>query len=72
MIFVANRLSLIRDNSSRDQWKYVQSKDNPADDVTRGKQSDRWLSGPEFLYLPESEWPCDPPAMCGVDEVLEI
>jgi len=35
-IFVANRVQLIRDYSSLDQWRYVSTNDNPADDASRG------------------------------------
>ena len=58
-IFVANRVQQIRDSSSPDQWKYVESNDNPADDASRGLSSQklmedcRWLNGPLFLWQPE-------------------
>ena len=50
--FVANRVATIRDNSDPDQWHYVNTHANPADDVTRGmganelKANSRWLTGP--------------------------
>ena len=47
--FVANRLAIIHDGSAQDQWNFVSSDLNPADEVSRGVQSDRWLKGPEFL-----------------------
>ena len=39
-----------------EQWHYVRSEDNPADDCTRGvfpgvKRDCRWLSGPSLLRL---------------------
>lgn len=61
--FVANRVALIRDGSSPCQWRYIQSKQNPADDVSRGLTADallgssRWLLGPEFLMKTEDHWP---------------
>ena len=61
--FVANRLSVIHDCSSPEQWRYVDSKSNPADDVSRGLtaecliESKRWLNGPEFLWKTEECWP---------------
>ena len=58
--FIANRLSLIRDFTLPNQWRYVPTKQNPADDVTRGVQSDRWLKGPKFLYRNKEEWPLEP------------
>lgn len=64
--FVANRLSVIHENSAPHQWRYVSSEDNPADEVSRGltveemSTSSKWLSGPEFLKKKEEFWPCDP------------
>ncbi|XP_022784631.1 uncharacterized protein LOC111325153 [Stylophora pistillata] len=61
--FVANRVALIRDGSSPCQWRYIQSKHNPTDDVSRGLTADtllgssRWLLGPEFLMKTEDHWP---------------
>ena len=50
--FVANRVQTIRDHTSPDQWHYVDTKDNPADDASRGLgagelfKSNRWWNGP--------------------------
>ena len=58
-VFVANRVQQIRENTSPDQWKYVETENNPADDASRGlsaqqlNESCRWLKGPEFLWQPE-------------------
>ncbi|CAB3994162.1 Hypothetical predicted protein [Paramuricea clavata] len=63
--FIANRLSEILDATEASQWHYCPSKLNPADDGTRGlpvlsiTTSNRWLTGPEFLLLDESQWPED-------------
>jgi len=35
-VFVANRVYLIRNHSAPDQWSYVDTKENPADDASRG------------------------------------
>ena len=65
-VFVANRVQLIRDHSSPSQWKYVDTRENPADDASRGLNGlalvagQRWLQGPGFLWKPESEWPHQP------------
>ena len=67
--FVANRLSVIHDGSTPKQWRKVDSKGNPADDVSRGLSgvdmiySDRWRQGPEFLWKDESSWPSNPVAV---------
>ncbi|XP_071947928.1 uncharacterized protein [Antedon mediterranea] len=56
--FVANRVSKIRDISSPQQWRHVGSKQNPADDGSRGTfDLGKWLSGPEFLLTNSSKWP---------------
>ena len=34
--FVANRVQGIRDHTSPDKWPYIDTKDNPADDASRG------------------------------------
>ncbi|XP_006811454.1 uncharacterized protein LOC102805326 [Saccoglossus kowalevskii] len=61
--FVANRVNVIREGSETSQWRYVDSKSNPADDSSRGldvadsARQNRWLDGPSFLWKPETEWP---------------
>lgn len=62
-VFVANRLAVIHDGSSTEQWKFVPSKQNPADCVSRGMSgkdllnSDLWTKGPAFLWMSEDKWP---------------
>ena len=61
--FESNRLTIIHDGSSPNQWRYVKRDLNPADDGSKGMkldvmlQNDRWLKGPEFLRCDEEEWP---------------
>ena len=61
--FVANRTAVIREASDVEQWRYIGSKENPADEASRGMKVDdflvnkRWIHGPEFLSKPEEEWP---------------
>ena len=57
--YVANRVQLIRSLSTPEQWRYVESEQNPADLATHGVPPDKlivssWLKGPEFLKKPES------------------
>ena len=60
--FVGNRVARIQQKTSPEQWKYVQSKENPADLPTRGltatelDSSELWWKGPTFLYKEKSEW----------------
>lgn len=57
--FVANRVSYIRDRTLLQQWRYVATKENPADDASRGMHikafmhSKRWIAGPSFLWRTE-------------------
>ena len=60
--YVANRVHQIREHTSPEQWKYVQTSDNPADDASRGlspknlSRESRWIKGPEFLWSPNCTW----------------
>ena len=63
---VANRISVIHSGSSPSQFRHVDSKSIPADDVSRGQtapdmiDNKRWLRGPSFLWFDESDWPKSP------------
>lgn len=60
--FVANRISIIRGATNTSKWRYVSSKENPADAATRGVRvkdlihNNKWIDGPKFLQKPESNW----------------
>jgi hypothetical protein len=64
--FVANRLVVIHEGSEVSQWRYVNTKVNPADEASRGQsakefiRNKRWINGPSFLWQNESEWPDTP------------
>lgn len=72
-VFVANRVQSIRNQTDPAQWRYVESKNNPADDASLGvkgyqlSDKQRWIKGPDFLWLRESEWPESP---CVLNDVL--
>merc|ERR1712002_586752 len=61
--FVANRLSQIHAGSTDEEWRYVDTSQNPADLCSRGilaHETEKWAfyhQGPKFLRLPQSEWP---------------
>ncbi|CAH1980464.1 unnamed protein product [Acanthoscelides obtectus] len=61
--FVANRLSEIQTLTAEHQWRYIETKHNPADVLSRGayphELSDMvlWWNGPDFLSEDESNWP---------------
>ncbi|XP_059062430.1 uncharacterized protein LOC131855205 [Achroia grisella] len=60
--FVAHRLAEIEDTTKKNEWRWVPTHENVADDATRGIPSEfgpqhRWFNGPSFLHQPENEWP---------------
>jgi hypothetical protein len=61
--FVSHRVGEILDNTKLDDWRWVPSKANVADDGTKWEEipqiPDRWFSGPLFLSLRETEWPIE-------------
>ncbi|XP_031422633.2 uncharacterized protein LOC116220330 [Clupea harengus] len=64
--YVANRTSRIREATQVSQWRYINTKRNPADDCSRGVSAEsfmrnpRWIRGPEFLWSSEEDWPNEP------------
>ena len=53
-VYVANRVQLIRSLSQPEQWRYIETDNNPADLATRGirastLQRSLWIHGPDFL-----------------------
>ena len=61
--FVSHCVGEIQEQSNPNQWRYVPTKQNPADFGTRGltiselADSKMWWKGPTFLAFPESDWP---------------
>ena len=60
-VFVANRVQEIQERSSVEQWRYIDTKRNPADDGSRGLHASqisgsKWITAPDFLWKPEDEW----------------
>jgi hypothetical protein len=59
-VFVANRVQQIQEGSSLDQWMYVGTKQNPADEGSGGLRpnqlaNSKWINGPEFLLKNEAD-----------------
>ena len=70
-MFVANRITKIRELSSPSQWRYVDTQSNPADEGSRGVSADcleRWINGPSFLTQPDEMWPKQPEDLCSLPE----
>ncbi|XP_060762681.1 uncharacterized protein LOC132872105 [Neoarius graeffei] len=61
--FYANRVGEIQSSTDIRDWWWIPGAENIADIITRGASPDdlieksKWQSGPQFLQLPESEWP---------------
>ena len=61
--FVANRLQVILEGSTVEQWNYIPSSTNPADYVSRGisptnsEKTEIWFKGQSYLQKPEAQWP---------------
>ena len=64
-VFVANRLGELDELTNPDQWRWVPTKENPADDATKDNpldfsQTSRWINGPSFLVMESNHWPTTP------------
>ncbi|XP_041357495.1 uncharacterized protein LOC121374456 [Gigantopelta aegis] len=70
--FVANRVALIREGTQVRQWRYINSKCNPADCASRGMSFDKflqhkqWFEGPTFLWKPQKDWPQEIDIPCTI------
>ena len=56
--FVANRVQEIKIQTKIEQWRYIDTKNNPADHTSRGRTTEElmksnWFSGPSFLWEKE-------------------
>ena len=77
-IYVANRVNLIEQYTRKEQFKYVETKDNPADFASRGispKETDkveRWFGGPEFLSSQDESWRHSQPELVVVEDDKEV
>ena len=64
--FVANRLAVIHDGSHTSEWRYINTKLNPADHASRGQsvnsllQEEKWIKALNFLLGREDQWPKEP------------
>ena len=77
-IFVANRLTEIKENSKSSEWRWFPTKNNPADDGTRYvpdalNNDSRRFKCTEFLKLNEFEWSKNQFVnMIGIERVFAI
>ena len=62
-VFECNRVKKIFEGSSPNQWRWVDTAQNPADAFSRGvspsrpSAAEKWLNGPSYLLKEEDEWP---------------
>ncbi|XP_055604683.1 uncharacterized protein LOC129752918 [Uranotaenia lowii] len=74
--YVAIRVGEILEITNQQEWHWVPSKLNIADEATKwGKgplvsPKSCWVTGPEFLYLPENEWPEQLPVATDTEEEM--
>ena len=65
-VFVGTRIAEIQELVGADNWRYVPSEENPADNITCGKsladlvKPNHWTCGLAFLHQPPAEWPTNP------------
>ncbi|XP_026736747.1 uncharacterized protein LOC113500239 [Trichoplusia ni] len=62
--YVAHRLAAIEESTKVNEWRWVPTKLNVADDATRDvpltfDKDHRWYKGPDFLYEEEDQWPVE-------------
>ncbi|KAI3376264.1 hypothetical protein L3Q82_016772, partial [Scortum barcoo] len=73
-VFVGTRVAEIQSLTDVSNWRYVDTMNNPADDITRGKtlkelsQPHRWHQGPAFLRHTEDHWPTNPSSCPEADD----
>ncbi|XP_044755112.1 uncharacterized protein LOC123314064 [Coccinella septempunctata] len=75
--FVAHRLGEIAELTQKEEWRWLPTDHNVADDATRLtnapiSSTDRWFQGPDFLYLPEDQWPGKSAYEETEEEVLHV
>ncbi|XP_063363571.1 uncharacterized protein LOC134652330 [Cydia amplana] len=77
--YVSHRLGEIAELTEPEQWRWVPTRQNVADDATRADSTrefditHRWFQGPAFLRLPATEWPQEPSNQPEPElEVLEV
>ena len=75
LIFESNRIKRIREIFPVDQWRWVDTEQNPAYVFSRGvsptqtSKANIWLKGPAFLLEDEEKWP--PRKPMPNDDVLD-
>ena len=77
-IYVANRVQIIDRYSRKEQWRYVDTKDNPSDFASRGisihddEKVDIWFNGPHFLRENDDWWRDQQPEVLVREDDKEV
>ncbi|XP_055585344.1 uncharacterized protein LOC129738178 [Uranotaenia lowii] len=72
--YVAHRVAEIQELSRGDEWRWVPTKMNPADEATKWgsgpyfKNDSSWFDGPNFLISSEEDWPRSREYFVSTDE----
>lgn len=72
--FVAPRVTEIQELTCVNDWRYIASADNVADDGTKWNDIDfsssdhRWIKGPQILYESVQSWPSKFPANVNLEQ----
>ena len=74
--YVSNRIAVIRNLSTVDQWKYVPTDENPADIASRPQApkhlaDSSWFRGPDFLRDENAHLPTPHVSMEGLEEEVK-
>ena len=73
-MYVCRRVESILSNTNKEDWHYINTKENPADIGSRGasieelSNSELWKLGPKFLRQSESHWPINSPKITLDDD----
>jgi len=76
--FVAHRVGEIQELTNCTDWRWIPTKENVADEITRDmkpcdwSQNSRWINGPEFLRTPEETWPAEKVQSKALSEEEEL
>lgn len=77
-MFVANRISTIRESTKPTQWRYINTSTNPGDCASRGLTAAKlmsnhgWIQGPSVLQEPEYLWPERPQELEVKENDIEV
>lgn len=61
-VCIANCVQEIQDKTLLKQWRYVETKSDPAEDASCGLcaqdiSNSKWILGPKFFWKKENQWP---------------